>query len=189
MRVVGGVWAGRPLLSPGGRVRPTAEDVRAAALRLIGRDARGARVLDLFAGTGALGIEALSQGARRCDFVENGAAALHALKANVAALRLKGRTRIFVQDAIQFAARLPAGAYDVAFVDPPYGSAKLDRILAQWQAQPFSRLLLVEHDPGHALPRGGERLRIRDSALTLLRAPRGGTITAAADSREDREQG
>jgi 16S rRNA (guanine966-N2)-methyltransferase len=169
--VVGGAWAGRELLSPGGRVRPTAEDVRAAALLMVGDAVRGARVLDLFAGTGALGIEALSRGARRCDFVENGAPALHALKGNVAALRLRARTRIFVQDAIPFARRLPPHAYDIAFVDPPYGSAKLDRILDCWHAVPFSALLLVEHDPAQSLPGPGERRRIRDSALTLLRAP------------------
>jgi 16S rRNA (guanine966-N2)-methyltransferase len=131
---------------------------------------RDARVLDLFAGTGALGIEALSRGARSCDFVENGAAALHALKGNVAALRLRDRTRVFTRDAIPFAARLSARAYDIAFADPPYGSGKLDRIIAQWRAVPFSTLLLLEHDPDHVIPVRGERRRVRDSALTLLRA-------------------
>ena len=155
-------------------MRPTAEDVRAAALQLLGAAVAGARVLDLFAGTGALGLEALSRGARSCDFVENDAAALHALKANVATLRLRGRGRVFVRDAIPFVARLPAHAYDIAFADPPYGSAKLDRVVAQWVARPFSTRLLIEHDPEHELSCAGERRRIRDSALTLLHAPAAG---------------
>lgn len=178
--MVGGAWAGRELLSPGGRVRPTAEDVRELALVMLGPAVRDARVLDLFAGTGALGIEALSRGARSCDFVENGAAALHALKGNVAALRLRDRTRVFTRDAIPFAARLAPGAYDIAFADPPYGSGKLDRIVAQWRAVPFSGLLLLEHDPDHVIPVRGERRRIRDSALTLLRADPGGGTPAGA---------
>src|ERR1041384_4537734 len=108
MRVVGGKLAGRNLTSPADqRVRPTAEHVSAALLDLLASDLPGARVLDLFAGTGALGIEAISRGADRADFVEFRPGSLHALRANVAALRLRERTRIFKRDALPFAGALP----------------------------------------------------------------------------------
>lgn len=173
MRIVGGAWAGQALVSPGGRVRPTAEDVRAVLMELLEPALRGARVADLFAGTGALGLEALSRGAASCDFVENGPGALHSLKANVAAFRVRSRTRIFVRDAIPFAERLPAGAYDIVFADPPYGSRKLDRIVEQWLRVGFSEVLALEHSPEHELPAAGLQRRIRDNAVTVLRAGNG----------------
>jgi 16S rRNA (guanine966-N2)-methyltransferase len=170
MRIVGGAWAGRQLTSPGGRVRPTAEAVRDALLGMLAAALPGARVLDLFAGSGALGIEALSRGARTADFVEHDPAALHALKANVAALRLKSRTRIFKRDAIPFAEVLGPGAYDIVFADPPYGSAKLDRVLQHWLAAPYSGILALEHAADHVLPvRGSEQRRVADTIVTLFR--------------------
>lgn len=170
MRIVGGRWADRALVSPGGRVRPTAEALRAAMMDLVADELTGARVLDLFAGTGALGLEALSRGARYCDFVENGPAALHSLKANVAALRLRDRTRIYDRDAIPFVERLESDRYDIAFADPPYGSRKLNRVTDYWLTVPFSRLLVVEHAPDHeGLPRGATR-RVGDSSISVLRA-------------------
>src|SRR5687768_16000907 len=102
MRIVAGRWAGRELASPGGRVRPTSEELRATWLSALEADLANARVLDLFAGSGALGLEALSRGATSADFVENGAAALHALKSNVAKLRARQLTRVFVKDALDF---------------------------------------------------------------------------------------
>ena len=174
MRIVGGQWAGRDLVSPSGRVRPTAEQLRDRIMKLIAGDLRGARVLDLFAGTGALGLEAMSRGAGSCDFVESEGAALHSLKANVAALRLRDRTRIFDRDAIPFVERLPAGAYDVALADPPYGSRKLDRIVAQWQREPFSRVLVLEHAADHRGLPGAPAFTVDETAVTVLRAPAGG---------------
>ena len=102
MRIVGGRWAGKDLLSPGGRVRPTREVIRADLFDRLGEEVRGLRVLDLYAGTGALGLEALSRGAKNVDFVENGAPALHALKGNVAKFRVKKWTRIFKKDVFVF---------------------------------------------------------------------------------------
>jgi 16S rRNA (guanine966-N2)-methyltransferase len=170
VRIVGGRWAGRDLVSPGGRVRPTAEVVRAAMIEMLGDEVRGARIVDLFAGSGALGLEALSRGARYCDFVENGAPALHSLKANVAALRAREKSRIYDRDAIPFVDRLDADRYDIALADPPYGSRKLDRVIARWREVPFSRLLIFEHAATHeGLPRGTTR-RFGDTAVTLLRA-------------------
>ncbi len=172
MRIIGGRWAGRPLVSPAGRVRPTAEALRSLSMELVASDLAEARVLDLFAGTGALGLEALSRGARSCDFVENHPSALHSLKANVIALRARECSRIFKRDAIPFVERLPAHAYDLAFVDPPYGSRKMDRVLARWQEIPFSRILVLEHaaDHDHALPVRALSRRLEDSLVTVLRA-------------------
>jgi len=171
MRIIGGRWAGRQLTSPAGRVRPTAEALREEMMRLVEEELEKARVLDLFAGTGAIGLEAMSRGARYADFVENGPSALHSLKANVAALRVKERVRIFDRDAIPFTERLiEPHRYDIAFADPPYGSRKLDRIVARWKVLPFSRVLVMEHASTHeGLPRGTTR-RFDDSAITVLRS-------------------
>ena len=170
MRIVGGKLAGRHLTSPNDfRVRPTAEHVRAALLDLLAPDLPDARVLDLFAGTGALGLEALSRGAARCDFVEMRPASLHALRANVAALRLRDRTRIFKRDALPFAAALDADAYDLAFLAPPYESRQLDRVLDGWQARGFARVLAVEHARTHALPPGALARAFDDTTITIYR--------------------
>jgi 16S rRNA (guanine966-N2)-methyltransferase len=170
MRIVAGKFAGRDLTSPNDfRVRPTAEHVRAELLDLLGADLPDARVLDLFAGTGALGIEAISRGARGADFVETRPASLHALRANVAALRLRDRTRIFKRDALPFAAALGTDSYDIAFVDPPYGSRMLDRVIESWQASSFASVLAVEHASSHELPRGATKVVFDDTAITVYR--------------------
>ena len=170
MRIVGGRFAGRDLASPSDfRVRPTAEPVRAALLDMLGDAVRDARVLDLFAGTGALGLEAISRGARSADFVEFRPSSLHALKANVAALRVKDRTRIFKRDALPFAAALAEGAYDLCFVDPPYESRQLDRVLDGWRATRFARIVAAEHARTHALPPGARQLAFEDTLVTLYR--------------------
>ena len=171
MRIVSGKFSGRDLTSPNDfRVRPTAEHVRAALLDLLADDVRGARVLDLFAGTGALGLEALSRGAAHADFVETRPASLHALRANVAALRVRDRVRIFKRDALPFAAALQPAQYDVCFADPPYESRMLDRVIDSWRAQRFSGVLAVEHATTHELPRGSLRRTFEDTAITIYRA-------------------
>ncbi|MGD8321033.1 MAG: RsmD family RNA methyltransferase [Gemmatimonadota bacterium] len=179
MRIVAGVWAGKDLVSPGRRVRATSEEVRHRWLSLLEPWLQGARVLDLFAGSGALGLEALSRGAAMADFVEDGAVALHALKANVAARRLRPPTRgreptarrkavrIFKKDAIPFVSGLDAGVYDVAFADPPYGSRKLDLVLERWMEVPFARILGVEHAADHDVPPGGRRLEVDEVRVTI----------------------
>ena len=170
MRIVSGKFGGRDLTSPADfRVRPTAEPVRAATLDALGADVPNARVLDLFAGTGALGLEALSRGARSADFVEFRPASLHALRANVAALRVREKTRIFKRDAVQFAAGLDAGTYDLVFVDPPYESRQLDLVLRSWQERRFARVLIAEHARVHELPPGSLRLTFDDTLITIYR--------------------
>ncbi|MEX2181236.1 MAG: RsmD family RNA methyltransferase [Gemmatimonadaceae bacterium] len=173
MRIVGGKHAGRDLTSPNDfRVRPTAEHVRAAMLDLVAAELTDASLLELFAGTGAIGLEALSRGARRCDFVETRPASLHALKANIAVLRMRDRTRIFKKDAVPFAAALAAGSYDVAFADPPYGSRMLDLVVASWLATPFAPVLVVEHATAHRLLAGAATRVLDDTSVTLYRAGR-----------------
>lgn len=170
MRIVGGRFRGRDLTSPSDfRVRCTAEDVRAGLLDSLAGEIQGARVLDLFAGTGALGLEALSRGARSADFVEFRPASLHALKANVAALGLRRHTRVFKRDAIPFAEALKADSYDVAFADPPYGSKILDRVLGAWRERRFAPVFAVEHDPLHDLPAGAQRLIFPEAVVTIYR--------------------
>ena len=171
MRIIAGKFAGRDLISPQDfRVRPTAENVRAALLDALAADLPGARVLDLFAGTGALGLEAISRGARGADFVEFRPASLHALKANVTALRLRERTRIFKKDAMLFLTRVEEGAYDITFADPPYTSRLLDRVVAAWRERRFSGILAVEHDVSLQLPPGAHRKRFEDTAITIYRS-------------------
>lgn len=170
MRIVGGKFAGRDLTSPNDfRVRPTAELVRAKLLDMLAADVPNARVLDLFAGTGALGLEAISRGARTADFVEIRPSSLHALRANIALLRARERTRVFKRDAIPFAAALKTDSYDIAFVDPPYGSRMLDLVLESWRANRFSRVLALEHAVDHELPPGADRRIFEDTAVTIYR--------------------
>jgi 16S rRNA (guanine966-N2)-methyltransferase len=141
--------------------------VRAALLDALASELPGARVLDLFAGTGALGLEALSRGARTADFVEFRPASLHALKANIVSLKVRQRTRLFKRDAVGFASVLPANSYDITFADPPYGSRVLDRTIEIWKERRFSQLLAVEHQQDHPLPGGKYRKTFADSAITI----------------------
>ena len=174
MRIVGGKWGGVDLASPGPRVRPTKEDLRVAWIESLEPELKGARVLDLFAGTGALGLEALSRGASYADFVENGAAALHALKANIVKLRAKKRTRLFKKDVFLFLEGLEdpianPRAYDLTVADPPYTSGAGERLAILWLERPFSRILCVEHSPETTLPGRGKRMVMGESAVTTYR--------------------
>jgi 16S rRNA (guanine966-N2)-methyltransferase len=170
MRIVKGRFAGRDHVSPNdARVRPTAEHVRAAMLDELEPDLGGARVLDLFAGTGALGLEAISRGAASADFVETRPSSLHALRANVALLRLRDRIRIFKRDALPFAGALGEDASRIAFADPPYGSRMLDRVLDTWRSRRFSQVLAVEHAASHDLPRPDRRLVFDDTVVAIYR--------------------
>ena len=169
MRIVGGRWAGVVLTSPGSRVRPTREEVRDGWIGGLTNDLQGARVLDLFAGTGALGLEALSRGAASVDFVENGASALHALKANLGRVRVEKEARVFKKDVFRFLEEVPEGAYHVALADPPYTSRVPEALVKLWMDRPFSRILSVEHPAGRPLPGPGRRRLFGDTAVTTYR--------------------
>jgi 16S rRNA (guanine(966)-N(2))-methyltransferase RsmD len=121
MRIVGGAWGGRRLKAPpGDATRPTSDRVREALFSILGARVEGARVLDLFAGSGALGLEALSRGASEATFVDSAAAPVKALQANLATLG--GEAEVRRQDALRFlgSARDQARVYDLVFLDPPY---------------------------------------------------------------------
>lgn len=136
MRVVAGELGGRKLVSPDGTsTRPTTDRVREAVFNALGSAGilDGALVADLFAGTGAVGIEALSRGAAHCTFVERDRTALRALDDNVATLALDARARIVRSDAITAASALDV---DIVFADPPYDFTAWDRLIASIRA-PF----------------------------------------------------
>jgi len=167
MRIVAGKWAGKSLTSPGGRVRPTAEAVRDAVLSMFDEHTiRTARVLDLYAGTGAVGLEALSRGARAVDFVENGTAALHALKANIARFHARDRTRIFKHEVMRFLDGVESDAYDLIFADPPYTSKQSERVVEWWLARRPASTLVIEHGADRTLPAPGRRTLFGDTAIT-----------------------
>jgi len=130
----------------------------------------GARVLDLYAGSGALGLEALSRGAQRVDFVELAAASLAALRANIEALGVDDTVRVHRADALRFAQRLGPGDYDLAFADPPYTGDAAQRLVALFRRRPFARILSVEHRADLALP-GDDTRRYGDTALTFCHGP------------------
>lgn len=168
MRIVAGEWRGRRIAAPDDdRVRPTADRVREAWMSIVQRRLPGARVLDLFAGSGALGLEALSRGAVSADFVELSARSLRALRENIAALGAGGAAHVHRADALRFVADLPAGAYDVAFADPPYRLGMAERIAERWLELPFAELLGVEHEARLKMPPGGDTRRYGDTAITF----------------------
>ena len=169
MRIVAGQWRGRRIKAPADdRVRPTADRVREAWMSRIQRDLAGARVLDLVAGSGALGLEALSRGAASADLVEIGAASLRALRDNIAVLGAEN-AEVRRADALRFIESLPPGAYDVAFADPPYRLGLAERVAERWLATPFSRVLGVEHSSKEEMPGEGDTRRYGDSAVTIYR--------------------
>lgn len=170
MRIVGGRWRGRAIEAPrDARVRPTADKVREAWMGIVGPHIAGARVLDLFAGSGALGLEALSRGAETADFVENDAGALRALGANVDRLAAGGAARVRRADALRFAESLEAGAYDLAFADPPYADDAAVRLAERWLRVPFATVVGIEHAASTRLPPGGETRRYGIAAITFYR--------------------
>jgi 16S rRNA (guanine966-N2)-methyltransferase len=129
----------------------------------------GARVLDLFAGSGALGLEALSRGAVHCDFVEIATRSLAALRANVGKLDAGDAAHIVRGDALKFIERLERGAYDIAFADPPYGLNLAARVAERWVDVPFASVLGVEHGAKEAMPEGGDMRTYGDTAITFYR--------------------
>ena len=125
-----------------------------------------ARVLDLFAGSGALGLEALSRGAASADLVEVSQAGIKAIRENAAALDAGGAVRVHRADAMRFIEKLEPGAFDVAFADPPYDHGLATRVVEHWLEVPFATLLGVEHAVKEAMPDGDTR-RYGSTAITF----------------------
>jgi 16S rRNA (guanine966-N2)-methyltransferase len=182
MRIVGGRLRGRALAAPKSQaVRPTADRLREALFNILvhayGDPVSGARVLDLFAGTGALGLEALSRGAAFALFIDAGAEARALLRENIAALGLGGVTRVFRRDAAELGAAHPVEPFSLVFLDPPYRQGLGERALAAAQAGGWlapGALAVVEEaaDADFVAPAGFdelERRRYDDTVLIVLR--------------------
>lgn len=188
MRIIGGRRRGLKLAEVGAgdaaaHLRPTSDRVREAVFNLLmngpyGNPVEGARVLDLFAGTGALGLEAVSRGARFALFVDEGAEARALLRENVEALGLGGLTRIFRRDATKLG-EAPAGEkFDLAFLDPPYGKGLAPRALASLLTGAWLKdgaLCVIEEaaEESVELPQGLEQLDRRaygDTQIVIARA-------------------
>jgi 16S rRNA (guanine966-N2)-methyltransferase len=170
MRIVAGKWRGRRIDAPkGDMVRPTGDRVREAWMSIVNPWLAGARVLDLFAGSGALGLEALSRGAEVVDFVESSPRSLATLRANADVLGAGPAAVIHRADAMRFAAGLSAHAYDVAFADPPYDQGLASRLAELWIATPFAEILGIEHRANEKLPGDGERRKYGGTVITLFR--------------------
>ena len=182
MRVVGGRLKGRNLVSPSSRdIRPTADRLREAVFNILvhayANPIEGARVLDLFAGTGALGIEAVSRGAQFALFVDNGTEARALLRNNVEALGLGGVTKVFRRDATNRGLAHPVEPFSLVFLDPPYRMKLADKACASlrdggWLTR--GALLVVEEAKAaeFAGPEGFEELERRaydDTELVFLR--------------------
>lgn len=184
MRIIGGTRRGLKLAEVGegdaaAHLRPTSDRVRESIFNLLinahGNPVSGARVLDLFAGTGALGLEAISRGAAEVTFADTGMAALALMKANIAKMRAEGQTRILRQDAT----RLPtntAAPFTLVFLDPPYGKGLGDLALAVAQKGGWiapGAIVVWEESSVPAIPSGFTQLdqrRYGDTVVTLLTA-------------------
>ncbi len=171
LRIIAGEFKGRRLKAPSGRtVRPTGDRVKEAWFSILQPSIPDARVLDLFAGSGALGFEALSRGAVAVDFVENHQASLAAIRDNAATLKVEDRVTIHRMDALRFAERLQPAQYDVAFADPPYATDHAARLADLFRATPFARVFSIEHAPDRDVP-GDDTRRYGDTAITFVYAP------------------
>ena len=171
IRIIAGDFKGRRLKTPAGdRTRPTADRVREAWFSILQRSIPGARVLDLFAGSGALGLESLSRGATSAEFVELNRLALSALKANIQTLHVDDRAVVHRLDALRFAERLHPGQYDVAFADPPYAGDQAARLVAMFRLTAFARIISIEHPADRPIP-GDDTRRYGDTAVTFIYAP------------------
>jgi 16S rRNA (guanine966-N2)-methyltransferase len=182
MRVVGGRLKGRDLASPSSReIRPTADRLRESVFNILihayDDPIEGARVLDLFAGTGALGIEAVSRGAGFTLFVDNGAEARALLRNNVESLGLGGVTKVYRRDATNLGPAHPVEPFSLAFLDPPYGKGLAEKALASLRDGGWltpGALLVVEEAKAAAFvpPDGFEELERRaydDTEFVFLR--------------------
>ncbi|HEY2849746.1 MAG TPA: 16S rRNA (guanine(966)-N(2))-methyltransferase RsmD [Gemmatimonadaceae bacterium] len=179
MRIIAGEWRGRQIAAPkGDAVRPTLDRVREAWMSMVHTSLPGARVLDLFSGSGALGLEALSRGAASVDFVESDPKAFRVLRENIEGLGAGDRCVVHREDALAFLAALlearpqmadDRGGYDVAFADPPYRKGIAVELAERWLKRPFAAIFGVEHESSETMPEGGDTRRYGDSSVTIYR--------------------
>jgi 16S rRNA (guanine966-N2)-methyltransferase len=172
VRIIAGEFRGRRLVSPRGRsIRPTADRVREAIFNIISMHLAGARVLDLYAGTGALGLEALSRGAAGAVFIDQNVAAVRLIHENIRLCGVQDRTRVIHQPIGQALKILAAGRggpelFDMVFLDPPYGKGLLQAVLIELTELEIVApecLAIAEHHESESLPMaGGGWFKIRE---------------------------
>jgi 16S rRNA (guanine966-N2)-methyltransferase len=177
LRVGGGEARGRRLKAPKG-IRPTQGMVKAAIFNLVGPGIEGAHVLDLFAGSGAIGIEALSRGAAQVTFVDREPRGLAILRQNLDALELKERAHVVRGDVVRWLESSPdeVGRAGLVFLDPPYEDVVLDRALKVLDRALTDATVVVEHSRRQTLPslsrlQVDRQRRYGDTMVTVLRAP------------------
>ncbi len=193
MRIIAGRWKGRALVAPSGlATRPTSDRARQAIFDQLwhapwaGRDAvEGATVLDGFAGTGAMGLEALSRGAARAFFMEQDRAALQALRANIAGCKAGDDSRVIAGDVT--APPNAVAPCTLVFLDPPYGKGLVPRALVALEAKGWiapAALIIAEtgRDEENAIPPGFEVISTRDHGAARLSALRAAPDCGAAAS-------
>jgi 16S rRNA (guanine966-N2)-methyltransferase len=145
---------------------------------MLGPELAGATVVDLFAGSGALGLEALSRGAAHATFVERSRRAIQCIRENIQALGAGDAAEVIERDVFSYLNGLGADAFDIAVADPPYGRGLAGRLLERYMQVPFARLLSIEHEPGEPLnsPAIARERRYGDTVITFI---------AAADMEEE----
>lgn len=138
-------------------------------MSILQKDIPGARVLDLYAGSGALGLEALSRGALSAEFVETASRSLEFLRKNIESLGAESLTTIHRKASLAFAKGLDERSFDLAFADPPYLQDEASQLAGIWLARPFSAILSVEHSSDVKLPAGGDTRIYGSAAITIYR--------------------
>jgi 16S rRNA (guanine966-N2)-methyltransferase len=172
LRIIAGRWKGHRLKVLRGRdVRPTSDRVREAWMSAIGGRIEGARVIDLFAGSGALGLEALSRGASEVTFVERARGALKLLRANIELLGAQSECRVWEGEVFHFLGTITEPV-DLALADPPYGQGAAQRLVDTFVREAFANELWLEHPWRESLqlPEGSRTRRYGDTALSTILA-------------------
>ncbi len=170
MRIISGRWKRRQLRSPRGRdVRPTTDRVREAWMSALGGSVSGATVVDLFAGSGALGLESLSRGAESVIFVDRARSSVNVIRHNVKLLGAQKDTEIVCDDVFRYLQRFE-GLFDIALADPPYEGGDASALVRRFEGRPFAKELWLEHPVREllSLPEGAKTRRYGDTALTTL---------------------
>ena len=180
MRIISGSLKGRKLATPKGlTLRPTSDRVKESMFNILGKEVEGKIVLDLFAGTGNLGIEALSRGARRIIFIENSREAFKLIEKNLLSCGMKDRSEILLKDvdgAIDMLKR-KGETFDLIFMDPPYGKGLIQRTLKKLNIEKIyhdDSILVIEHNRREPLPDISEewnliaQRRMGDTVISLI---------------------
>jgi 16S rRNA (guanine966-N2)-methyltransferase len=179
VRIIAGEWRGRQIVAPAGdSVRPTLDRVREAWMSMVHTSLPEARVLDLFAGSGALGLEALSRGASHVDFVEKDSRTFRVLQENVRALDAGERCTLHRAEALGYLSKVMSAEavvdsgelrYDIVFADPPYRKNIAMQLAELWLKRPFATIFGVEHESSEVLPAGGDTRKYGETSVTIFR--------------------